>query len=94
MTPSNLTGTPKLPADIIFAILKEIHKIQGISYLHVVSKQFDALIAPLCYRHVHLTDRIVAPFAFKQELLDPFLVQLQVASDVRHHARHLTVNAV
>ena len=91
MTPNVIPSTPELPADVILTILEELHKRQSISHLRVVSKQFDALIVPLSYRHVHLTDRIVAPFAFKQELYDPSIVQLQVARDVKNHARHLTV---
>ncbi|KAL9073594.1 MAG: hypothetical protein Q9161_002834 [Pseudevernia consocians] len=92
-TPSNLfLATQILPADITLIVLEELHKIQRISDLRVVSKQFDALIVPLSYRHKHLTDRILAPFAFKQELHDPSVVQLQVAHDVRLHTRHLTVN--
>lgn len=92
-TPSSLfLGTQELPADVILIILEELHEIQQISNLRVVSKQFDALVAPLSYRHVHLTDRIVAPFALKHELYDPSIVQLQVARDVRNHARSLTIN--
>ena len=91
MAPKVIPSTPGLPPDVILTILEELHKRQGISHLRVVSKQFDALIVPLSYRHVHLTERIVAPFAFKQELYDPLVVQLQVARDVKNHARHLTV---
>ena len=91
MAPKVIPSAPELPADVILTIVEELHKRQGISHLRVVSKQFDALIVPLSYRHVHLTERIVAPFAFKQELYDPLVVQLQVARDVKNHARHLTV---
>lgn len=92
-TPSSLfLGTQELPADVILIILKDLHEIQQISNLRVVSEQFDALVAPLSYRHVHLTDRIVAPFALKHELYDPSIVQLQVARDVSNHARSLTIN--
>ena len=91
MAPKVISSTPELPADVILTILEEIHKKQGISHLRVVSKQFDSLIIPLSYRHVHLTERIVAPFALEQELHDPLVVQLQVARDVKHHTRHLTV---
>lgn len=84
-------GTQELPADVILLILEELHKIQHIPNLRVVSKLFDALIVPLACRDVHLTDRIIAPFAFKAELYDPSIVQFQVARDVTNHARHLTV---
>ena len=91
MPPNLISGTPELPADVILTILEELHQRQSISHLRVVSKRFDAIVTPLSYRHVHLTDRIIAPFALKQELYDPSIVQLQVARDVQNHARHLTV---
>lgn len=87
-----IPGTPELPAEVISSILEELHEIQDISSPRIVSKQFDALIVPLSYRHVHLTKRILAPFACEQELNDDAsTVQLQVARDVRNHARHLTI---
>lgn len=90
LTTSNLRlRTPELPADVILTILEELHDLQDISNLRLVSKQFDALVVPLCYRHVHLTDRVVGAFSPKQELRDA--TQLQVARDVRNHARHLTI---
>lgn len=98
LTPFTLIpGTPELPADVILTILEELHEIQNISNLRVVSKQFDALIVPLTYRHVHLTERILAPFADELELDDDvsnvqFQVALQVIRDVSNHARHLTIN--
>lgn len=93
LTPFILTpGTPELPADVILTILEELHEIQDISNLRTVSKRFDALIVPLSYRYVYLTERILVPFAHEQELNDDAsTVQLQVARDVRNHARHLTI---
>ncbi len=85
-------GTPELPADVILTILEALHEIQDVSNLRTVSKRFDALIVPLSYRHVYLTKRILVPFAYEQELNDDASsVQLQVARDVRNHARHLTI---
>ena len=97
LTPSPLIlGTPELPAVVILSILGELHEIQDIPNLRIVSKQFDTLIVPLSYRHVYLTERILAPFANEQELNDDAsTVQpqaaLQVARDVKNHARHLTI---
>ena len=93
LTPFTLMpSTPGLPAEVILSILKELHEIQDIPTLRIVSKQFDALVVPLVYRHVHLTKGILAPFACEQELDDDAsTVQLQVARDVRNHARHLTI---
>ena len=91
LSPNLLSRTPELPADVILTILEELHKVQSISHLRVVSKQFEALATPLAYRHVHLTERIVAPFAFPPELYDPMIVHLQVARFVKLYARHLTV---
>lgn len=87
--PSDLTlEVLELPADVILTILEDLHNIQGISNLRIVSKQFDALVTPLSYRHVHLTDRILAPFALNP---DASSVQQQVAHDVKNHTRHLTI---
>ena len=73
-------------------ILEKLHELQDVSNLRTVSKRFDALIVPLYYRRVHLTKRILVPFAYKQGLNDDAsTVQLQVARDVRNHARHLTI---
>lgn len=93
LTPFTLIpGTPELPAEVILSILEELHEIQDISTMRIVSKQFDALIVPISYRRVHLTKRILAPFACEQELDDDASnVQLQVARDVKNHARHLTI---
>ena len=91
MAPKVIPSIPELPADVLLTILEELHKRQGLSHLRVVSKQFDALIVPLSYRHVHLTERIVAPFALKQGRYDPLVAGHQVARDVKNHARHLTV---
>ena len=82
----------ELPADVILTILEELQDLQDISNLRLVSKQFDALIVRLSYRHVHLTDRIVKAFSPKQEECDPSITKLQVALDVRNHARHITIN--
>lgn len=92
-TPSTLVlNTPELPAEVILSILEELHEIQDTSGLRTVSKQFDALIVSLSYRHVHLTERILAPFINEQKLNDDAsTVQLQVACDVKNHARHLTI---
>lgn len=89
---SLLPRTPLLPAEVTAIILDELHETQYLPDLRVVSKQFDALIVPLVYRHVCLTDRIVEPFESEQELYAPSIVQLQVARHVRQHARHLTVD--
>ena len=59
--------TPELPADVILTILEELYDLQNIFNLRLVSKQFDALIVPLSYRHVQLTDPIVHVFEPKQE---------------------------
>ena len=93
LTTSNVAlRTPELPADVIVTVLEELQDLQNICNLRVVSKQFDALIVRLCYRHVHLTDRIVEGFAPKQGECDASITQLQVARDVKHHARHITIN--
>ena len=93
LTTSNvILRTPELPADVILTILDELQDLQDISNLRLVSKKFDALIVRLCYRHVHLTDLIVEAFSPKQEECDVSITQLQVARDVRNHARHIAIN--
>ncbi len=76
---------------MLLTILEELYDLQDFSNLRLVSKQFDALVVPLSYRHVHLTDRIVGMFASKQETYDLSITQVQVAGDVRNHTRHLTI---
>ena len=90
-TSNLILRTPELPADVIVITLEELHELQDIFDLRTVSKQFDALVVPLSYRHVHLTGRIVGAFAFNQGLDNSSITQLQVARDVRNHARHLTI---
>ena len=89
LTPFTLTsGIPELPADVILTILEKLHELQDVSDLRTVSKRFDALIVPLSYRRVHLTNRMLISFALDD---DASTIRLQVNRDVRNHARHLTI---
>lgn len=53
------------------------------SRLRLVSKQFDALVVPIMYRHLVLTKRVLT--CFGKDVNDR--ARLQVAQDVRHHTK-------
>lgn len=74
-----------LPLDVLIMVFEELHRLspRRFSSLRLVSKQFDALVVPIVYRHLILTNGVLACFGNRIGRK----AQLQVAQDVRRYTR-------
>ena len=51
--------TPQFTPEILLQIFRELHKLQPLSDLRLVAREFYGLATPIYYNHVNLTDRLV-----------------------------------
>jgi len=74
-----------LSLDVLILVFEELHKLSPhrFSRFRLVSKQFDALVVPIVYRHLVLTNGVLACFWRPCDRV----ALLQVAQNVRRYTR-------
>jgi hypothetical protein len=76
-----------LPPDILVMVFEELQTTGSLRPLRLVSTQFEDLVAPILFREVDLTERIIAQYREKKPVQEHTSLQLLMGL----HTRHVTI---
>ncbi|MCJ1458230.1 hypothetical protein MMC28_008601 [Mycoblastus sanguinarius] len=82
----------QLPSDILIMIFEELRDSPSLPGIRLVSSQFNQLIIPITYRHIVLTNRILAVYPLGSKLCDEHISAAQATKNIELYTRHITIN--
>ena len=95
--PSNSTSIHMMlqcPTELLIQICGDLHKIQLISELRLVNRQFHELATPVYYRHVTLTDRLISAFSSQLPQSQLGVAQSKFACHMQEYTQNLFIESL